>query len=94
MAITKDEVAKVAVLARLELSDEDAQLYAASMNDILVHMDKLASIDTDGVEPTYHAVEKVNAFRRDVVLPGLDHATALANAPEADEDSIIVPKVI
>ena len=94
MKISREEAAHVAVLARLDLTDEQLDHYSMRMNDILVYMDKLAEVDTEGVEPTNNVTGMVNCFREDVVQPSLDHDAALANGPETDGRSFIVPKVI
>jgi aspartyl-tRNA(Asn)/glutamyl-tRNA(Gln) amidotransferase subunit C len=94
MALSRAEVERIAHLARLELTPAQVELYAGHMNNILELMDKLAEVDTTGVEPTYHAVGTTNAFREDVVVPGLTLAEALSNAPATDGQSILVPKVI
>ncbi len=94
MKITREEVEHIAVLARLEMGPEEIEFYGGHMNDILAYMDKLAELDTEGVPPTSHATATVNAFREDEVKPWLSQDEALANAPESDGESIIVPKVI
>jgi len=94
MAITRQEVAHVAALARLELDPRQLDLYAGDLNEILTYMDKLGEVNTDGVEPTYHALGSTNVFREDRVQARLSRAEVLANAPEADEETIIVPRVI
>ncbi len=94
MKITAEEVAHVAALARLRLSDEMSAKLTGQLNDILAAMDKLAQLDTSGVPSTNHALEMGGAMRPDKVRPGLDHAQALANAPESDGQSFVVPKVI
>ncbi len=92
--ITRDEVHHVATLARLELSEADELALTGQMNSILSYMDKLNQLDTQDVPPTTHAIQLQNVFRPDAVQPPLDRAAALANAPETDRVSFIVPKVI
>jgi len=94
MKITAEEVAHVAALARLRLSDQMSAKLTEQLNDILTAMDKLAELDTSGVSSTNHALELTGAMRPDQVRPGLDHERALANAPDSDGRSFIVPKVI
>jgi aspartyl-tRNA(Asn)/glutamyl-tRNA(Gln) amidotransferase subunit C len=94
MKITAEEVAHVAALARLRLSDEMSAKLTGQLNDILAAMDKLAQLDTSGVPSTNHALEMSGAMRPDQVRPGLDREQALANAPDSDGQSFIVPKVI
>jgi aspartyl-tRNA(Asn)/glutamyl-tRNA(Gln) amidotransferase subunit C len=92
--ITREEVRHVANLARLELSEADELALTGQMNDILSYMEKLNQLDTTEVPPTTHAIQLENVFRADEVLPSLDRAEALANAPETDRVSFVVPKVI
>ncbi|MCX7981596.1 MAG: Asp-tRNA(Asn)/Glu-tRNA(Gln) amidotransferase subunit GatC [Syntrophales bacterium] len=94
MKITKNEVLYVAHLARLELTDEEVDRFTLQLNDILLYMEKLNSVDTSEIEPMSHAITLNNAFREDVVLPSISPELALANAPEAQGDFFRVPKVI
>jgi aspartyl-tRNA(Asn)/glutamyl-tRNA(Gln) amidotransferase subunit C len=92
--ISLEEVRHIAGLARLELTSEDEIRMTHQMNDILSYVDKLSELDTSNILPTTHATQMENAFREDVVTPSLDRSLALANAPESDGVSFIVPKVI
>ena len=94
MKITREEVEKVAVLARLELSEEEKDIFTGQMDAILAYVDKLNELDTSGVVPTAHAVPMENAFRDDAVRPSIGVDNALANAPERAEGFYRVPKVI
>ena len=94
MKITKEEVEHVANLARLELEDDAIERFAGQIGDILAYVDKLEKVDTKGVAPTSHAISLTNAFREDEVIEHLARDRSLANAPEKDDDSFIVPKVI
>lgn len=92
--ITRDEVRHVAKLARLELSEGDELALTGQMNNILAYMDTLNQLDTTDVPPTTHAIQLQNVFRPDEVHSSLDRTDSLANAPETDRVSFIVPKVI
>jgi len=92
--ISKDEVAWVAHLARLEFKEEETDKFTAQMNDILSYMDKLSLVDTAGVTPLANATMRKNAFRTDVVGESLPPEQSLANAPEARGGFFQVPKVI
>jgi aspartyl-tRNA(Asn)/glutamyl-tRNA(Gln) amidotransferase subunit C len=94
MKITREEVEKVAVLARLELSEAEKDTFTGQMDAILAYVDKLNELDTSGVVPTAHAVPMENAFRDDAVRPSIGVDSALANAPERAEGFYRVPKVI
>lgn len=94
MKITAEEVAQVAALARLQLSPEQTETLTGQLNDILSAMDKLAELDTEGVPPTYHALELTGAMRPDQARPSLPREESLAGAPESDGESFLVPRVI
>jgi aspartyl-tRNA(Asn)/glutamyl-tRNA(Gln) amidotransferase subunit C len=94
MKITREEVEKVAILARLELTEEEKDVFTGQMDAILAYVDKLNELDTSGVVPTAHAVPMENAFRDDAVRPSIGVDSALANAPERAEGFYRVPKVI
>ena len=94
MKITKAEVAHVAKLARLSFSEEEMGLFTEQLNQILLYMEKLNELDTQNVKPTYHALELTNVVREDEVRPSLPTEKILANAPQADKDMFVVPRVI
>ena len=94
MKITREEVENVAMLARLELSEEEKDLFTGQMDAILAYVEKLNELDTSGVVPTAHAVPMENAFRDDVERPSIGVENALANSPERAEGFFRVPKVI
>ena len=89
-----EEVAKVARLARLDLSQEKIDQYAAQLGGILGYMDKLSELDTSSVEPMYTPVEHVNVLREDVVKKDCTRADILTNAPETDGVFFIVPRIV
>lgn len=94
MSITRTQVEDVAVLARLELSDAETELFTGQMAAILTYVEKLNELNTDGIVPTAHAVPMENAFRADEVRPSIGTENALGNAPERIEGFFRVPKVI
>lgn len=94
MKITAKEVQKVAELARLDIDDDRVEHLAGQLAAILDYMDKLNEVDTSDVAPTAHAIDLTNAFRDDGVHDHLDREKSLANAPQAEEGSFVVPKVI
>lgn len=94
MKITIADVEHVARLARLELSDGEKQLFAGQMDAILGYVEKLNELNTDGIQPTSHAVPMENAFREDLTRPSLGTTKALANAPDPVLGFFRVPKVI
>ncbi len=94
MKITKEEVAHVAKLARLDIEDEQTDKFADQIGTILAYVDVLNKVDTKGVKPTSHAIFLNNAFREDEEGEHLDRQAALANAPEKEDGFFLVPTVI
>lgn len=92
--ITLEEVEHVARLARLDLSDAEKERMRSQLDAILTYIDKLRQLNTDGVEPTSHAIPMVNVMRGDEVRPCFPAEAMLANAPERDGDFIRVPRII
>lgn len=92
--LSADDVRKVAELARLKLTPEELQTYSAQLSKLLEYVDVLNEVDTEGVEPMAHAVEQVNIFRDDVVLPSLPREDALANAPRTNGRTFLVPQIL
>jgi aspartyl-tRNA(Asn)/glutamyl-tRNA(Gln) amidotransferase subunit C len=92
--ITRQEVEYVAHLARLEIDDAQKDKFTAQLNDILLYIDKLNELDTQGVEPMSHAIAVTNAFREDKIVNSIGTEKSLANAPDARGEFFRVPKVI
>ena len=88
------DVAYVAELARLELTEEEKAVFQPQLENIVKYVEKISSVDVDGVPPTLHGREIVNAFREDVVRPSLDREAALANAPARTGDEFMLPKIV
>ncbi len=80
--LDRAQVLHVARLARLELSDEEVERMAAELSHVLDHIEKIGELNLEGVEPTSHVVDVVNALRADEPLPCLPRDVALAAAPE------------
>jgi aspartyl-tRNA(Asn)/glutamyl-tRNA(Gln) amidotransferase subunit C len=80
--LDRQTVDHVARLARLELNDDEAEQMAVELSKVLDHIEAMRELDLDGVEPTSHVVDVVNALRSDVPEPSLDRDVALASAPE------------
>lgn len=94
MSVSKDDVKKIAELARLEFSNAEIEDYTSEMNKILGYVEKLSELDTENVEPLSHPVEKTNVFREDLNIESVDREEALKNAPDATSEHFKVPKVI
>lgn len=94
MAGVKIDVSYVAELARLELTEEEKAVFQPQLESIVEYVEKISSVDVEGVEPMMHGRELVNAFREDVVRPGLETEQALANAPKRVGDEFLLPKIV
>ena len=94
MAISREEVEKVALLGRLLLSEEELDRMTRQLGDILGYIDLLSELDTEKVQPMAHALEVSNVLRDDRVRPSLDRESALANAPHRDDECYLVPAVL
>ena len=94
MTLTNDDVAKVAILARLRLSPDELALFTDQLNSIVDFVAQLQEPDTAGVEPLAHGVEVRNVFRDDVLGHSLPREKALANAPKRNAEGFLVPAVL
>ncbi|MBZ5493030.1 MAG: Asp-tRNA(Asn)/Glu-tRNA(Gln) amidotransferase subunit GatC [Acidobacteriia bacterium] len=106
MKVTEKDVAYVADLANLELTDQERQRMLKDLNSILDYIDRLNELDTSDVPPMAQISAKFGAldgkqrdgmgaaWREDVPQPSLPHAEAMKNAPESDGEFFKVPKVI
>lgn len=92
--ITPDDVAKVAHLARLRLSDEELERFTHQLADILAHAADIEALDLGDVEPMAHPIPLVNVFRPDVPGEPLDRDEVLAAAPAAEDGQFRVPPVL
>jgi len=92
--LTRDDVERVAALARLSLSDEEVERMAVELDTILAYVELLDEVDTTGIEPTSHVIPLATPLREDRSVPGLDPELAVANAPERHGSAFVVPKVI
>ncbi len=94
MAGNRIDVAYVANLARLELTDDEKATFQSQLETIVKYVEKISAVDVEGVEPMMHGRPLVNAFREDVVKPSLDREVALANAPAKVGDEFLLPKIV
>ncbi|SBS27410.1 Glutamyl-tRNA(Gln) amidotransferase subunit C [Marinomonas aquimarina] len=94
MSLEKQDVLKIAHLARLALDDNDAEQYQHSLTSVLDLVEQMQSVDTDGVEPLSHPLEAKQRLREDVVTEENRREAFLANAPQTEAGLFLVPKVI
>jgi aspartyl-tRNA(Asn)/glutamyl-tRNA(Gln) amidotransferase subunit C len=93
-AITRDEVAHLARLARLALTEDELDHYAAQLDVILASVARVSEVAADDIPPTSHAVPMTNVFRDDVPVAGISREDALAGAPAAEDDRFRVPRIL
>lgn len=94
MRLTKQEVAQIAFLARLELSDQEIETLGGHLNRLLENFEHLRELDTETVEPTSHTIPVHNVLRPDVSRPSLSPEDVLANAPQRDDNTFVVPRIV
>ncbi len=92
--ISPQDVAYVAHLARLALTDDELERFTGQLGAVLEHAQDVAVLDTAGVPPTAHPLPIVNVWREDVVVPGLDREEVLAQAPAVEADRFRVPRIL
>lgn len=92
--ISRSQVEHLAWLARLELTEEEKELYTAQLNEILEYFNRLSEINTENVPLTYHVIGKVNVFREDEIQPSLQVEEALKNAPKKRNSFFEAPKIL
>jgi aspartyl-tRNA(Asn)/glutamyl-tRNA(Gln) amidotransferase subunit C len=93
-ALGRDEVAHVASLARLSLSEEELERFTGQLARVIEHARDVASLDVGHVEPTAHPLPLRNVLRADEVTPSLDRAEVLAAAPESEDGRFKVPRIV
>jgi aspartyl-tRNA(Asn)/glutamyl-tRNA(Gln) amidotransferase subunit C len=92
--ISRDEVAHLARLARLALTDAELDSFSGQLDAILTHVSQIQAVDVAGVEPTGNPLRDVNVTRPDEITPCLTQQEALAEAPEAVDGRFAVPRIL
>ena len=92
--ITRDDVAHVARLALLDLSDDELDAFTEQLGAVLDHAADVEALDLSGVEPTFHPYRLVNRLRSDVVETTVDRDEVLAQAPAVEDAMFKVPPVL
>ncbi|MBR4894554.1 MAG: Asp-tRNA(Asn)/Glu-tRNA(Gln) amidotransferase subunit GatC [Kiritimatiellae bacterium] len=90
----KLDVGYISELARLELTEDEKSLFQAQLDNIVGYMDKINSVNVDGVEPMMHGMTLVNVMREDEIQPSMEREEALANAPKRVGDEFLLPKIV
>jgi aspartyl-tRNA(Asn)/glutamyl-tRNA(Gln) amidotransferase subunit C len=94
LPLTHEDVRKVALLSRLELTDAEIDAQTKPLNDLMQQFEVLKELDVTGIEPTSHSIPVVNVFREDVEAPSLPRDLLLSNAPEARDGCFVVPRIV
>ena len=94
VSLSVEEVRKLALLARLDLSDDEVASVAPQLDSILAFVEQLAELDTTGVEPMTTALDVDNRWREDLQTDSLTNEKALLNAPSRSEGCFLVPPVL
>lgn len=93
--LSKEEVEHVAWLARIELSEEEKELFTRQFNDILAYFRKIDELDTEHIPPTHHVIEEQkDILREDEVEPCMPREEALRNAPRKENGHIKAPRIL
>jgi len=92
--LTREDAAYVARLARLDLTDDELDLYATQLAGVLEHAEQVAALTTSGVEPTAHPLPLCNVLREDETRPSLDREEVLSQAPAVEDHRFKVPKIL
>ena len=93
-SISREEVAHLARLSRLALSEDELDVYAKQLDSILTHVASVSEGAADDVPGTAHPAELANVLRPDVVVPGLTTDAALSGAPAVEQDRFAVPQIL
>lgn len=93
-SLTSSEVAHVAKLALLDLSDGEVELFTKQLRSVIDTAREMNEVDLDGVEPTHHPLGLVNVMRSDEVVTSLDRDEVLAQAPETEDNRFKVPPAL
>ena len=94
MTIDAGQVAHIAKLARLDINDQEKELFGSQLSNILEHVRKLDELDTSSVQPTSHVLDISDVMREDTERPSLAVDEALKNAPDHTDKFYRVPKII
>jgi aspartyl-tRNA(Asn)/glutamyl-tRNA(Gln) amidotransferase subunit C len=93
-AISRDEVAHLAHLARLDVTEAELDRFAQQLDVILQSVQRIGEVTADDIPPTSHAVPLTNVYREDEPRPGLSRDAALSGAPDVAEDRFRVPRIL
>jgi aspartyl-tRNA(Asn)/glutamyl-tRNA(Gln) amidotransferase subunit C len=94
MSLNLADVRRIALLARIEITDAQAQETANQLNDILTMIEQIGRVDTTGIAPMAHPLDGIQRLRPDAVSEFPDRAQTMANAPAQQDGLFLVPRVV
>ncbi|HLR08931.1 MAG TPA: Asp-tRNA(Asn)/Glu-tRNA(Gln) amidotransferase subunit GatC [Bacillota bacterium] len=94
VALTKEEVKRIAHIARLAITDKEAEKFAKELDTMVGYAQQLAELDTDGVEPTTYVLDMKNVMRQDEPKTWSSREAALTNAPDKQDGQFRVPSIL
>jgi len=94
MALTLEDVGRIAHLARIHISAQETELALAQLNEIFAMIEQMRAVDTSGIEPMSHPLGGAQRLRDDVVTEDVDREAHMRNAPERQEGLFLVPRVV
>lgn len=92
--LRREDVAHVAKLARLTLSDDELDMFTEQLSKVLEHANDMNALNLQDLEPTAHPFGLINVVRDDVIRPSLDHDSVIAMAPDAQDGRFAVPRIL
>lgn len=92
--LTREEVAHVAKLALLDLSDEEIDLFTVQLGDVIATAQAMNELDLGDIAPTHHPLGLTNVLRADEIRPSLDRSEVLDQAPAVEDDRFRVPPAL
>ncbi|AMD94953.1 Asp-tRNA(Asn)/Glu-tRNA(Gln) amidotransferase subunit GatC [Leptotrichia sp. oral taxon 847] len=92
--LSKEDVLKIAALSKLEFSESEIEKFRVDLNKIFDYMEELNGIDTSNIEPLFNVLDLKDALRKDEVKDAKIKKEILSNAPNGDDEFVIVPKVV
>lgn len=92
--VSKEDVKYVALLAHIELSEEEKETLTEQLNEIIEYFKNVDAVDTEGINPTYHVLELLNIFQEDEILPSLPANEILKNAARKEKRFFKAPRII
>ena len=94
MSLSEHDVRHVAMLARLELTDDEVEAMRDDLNSILGHIDEIQRLDLASVPPMAHAIAVTNVTREDIVVAPLPQDVAVMNAPQSENGAFVIPQIV